>query len=257
MFTTSLYFIWMRNLTSRLKGAGFFLMAILFFIFQSCGDDGNASPVKQTGLVKDHEGNEYKTIKIGKQWWMAEDLRVTTFATGELIPNLTDAEEWATTTYPACANYNNNVGGSELLYNYYVINSVKRITPQGWRIPTDEDWKILEEYLGMSVAELDETNWRGTDQGDQLKIETTTTDGWVRYDGVWGTNSTGFSATGGSCRVYNGEWGIPAIRHSGYWWTSTTVNGHAWYRYLDYKKSGIFRYAAHPNYGFSIRCVKE
>ncbi len=257
MFTTSLYFIWIRNLTRRLKGTGFFLMAILLISLQSCGDDGNATPMKETGVVTDHEGNEYKTIKIGNQWWMAEDLRVTTFTTGELISILPDAEEWASTSNPARVAYNNSVGGSELLYNFYVISVGKRIAPEGWRIPTDEDWKILEECLGMSVAEIDQTNWRGTDQGDKLKIETTNTTGWIRYDGVWGTNSSGFSATGGSCRVYNGAWGIPAIRHSGYWWTSTAVKGYAWYRYLDYKKSGIFRYATHPNYGFSIRCVKE
>ncbi len=257
MFKTSLYFIWVRNLSRRIKDTAFFLMAILFVILQSCGDDGNATPMKETGLVTDHEGNEYKTIKIGKQWWMAEDLRVTTFSTGELIPTVPDAEEWASTTYPARIIYNNSVRGTELLYNYHVISTGKRIAPEGWRVPTDEDWKILEEYLGMSIAEIDQTNWRGTDQGDQLKIETTTTEGWIRYDGVWGTNSSGFSATGGSCRVFNGEWGIPATRHSGYWWTSTAINGHGWYRYLDYKKSGIFRYAANPNYGFSIRCVKE
>ncbi len=257
MFKTSLYFIWGRNLSMRLKGTSFLLMAILLVTLQSCGDDGNAAPMKETGVVTDHEGNEYKTIKIGNQWWMAEDLRVTTFASGDVIPLITDQEQWAMTSNAACAHYNNGAAGNALLYNFHVIGSGQTIAPQGWRVPSDEDWKVLEEYLGMSVAEINQTNWRGTDQGDQLKIETTTTEGWIRYDGVWGTNSSGFSATGGSCRVFNGAWGIPATRHSGYWWTSTAVNGYAWYRYLDYQKSGIFRYAAQPNYGFSIRCVKE
>ncbi|HSF89527.1 MAG TPA: fibrobacter succinogenes major paralogous domain-containing protein [Saprospiraceae bacterium] len=257
MFATNVYFMSIHNLIRRVKRTGLILMAGLLIIMQSCGDDGNATPVKQTGLVTDREGNTYKTIRIGNQWWMAEDLRVTTFASGELIPLITSPEEWASATYPALTHYNNSTMRTEVLYNHHVIGSGEYIAPPGWRVPTDEDWKILEEYLGLPVAEIDETNWRGTDQGDQLKIETTTTEGWIRYDGVWGTNSSGFSATGGSCRVFNGEWGIPPTRHSGYWWTSTVVNGHAWYRYLDYKKSGIFRYTAHPNYGFSIRCVKE
>jgi uncharacterized protein (TIGR02145 family) len=257
MFKTSLYFIWGRNLAKRWKGTTFLLMAILLVTLQSCGHDGNATPKQETGFVTDHEGNQYKTVKIGNQWWMAEDLRTTTFANGEIIPFITDAEEWASTTDPACTKYNNNIEGTEMLYNYYVLSTGKKYVPEGWRVPTDEDWKKLEEYLGMSVAEIEQTNWRGTDQGDQLKVVTTTTDGWIRYEGVWGTNETGFSAEGGSCRVFNGAWGVPALRHSGYWWTSTAINGHAWYRYLDYKKSGIFRYAAHPNYGFSIRCVKE
>lgn len=228
---------------------------LLIGFLWSCGD-GSEQFVLETGSVTDVEGNSYRTVKIGDQWWMAENLNVTSFNSGMKIEQIEDKEEWKSTDKPAYSVYN-NISGPGLLYNFHVINATDEIAPEGWRVPTDEDWKKLEEYLGMPIDELDEINWRGTDQGDQLKIKSTNTSGWISYDGVWGTNTTGFSAIGGSCRVFNGEWGIPSTSHSGYWWTSTIHNGNGFYRYLDYKKSGIFRYAAHPNYGFSIRCIKN
>ena len=231
------------------------LIMVMMIVLHAC-DEGGEQFVYETGSVTDIDGNTYRTVKIGDQWWMAENLKVTSFNSGKKIDHIEDKDAWRNAGMPAYAVYN-NISGPGLLYNFQVVNAPDEIAPEGWRVPTDDDWKILEEYLGMPVDELDEINWRGTDQGDQLKVESTKTSGWISYDGVWGTNSTGFSAVGGSCRVFNGEWGVPSTSHSGYWWTSTPNNGYGFYRYLDYKKSGIFRYAAHPNYGFSIRCIKN
>jgi uncharacterized protein (TIGR02145 family) len=233
------------------------LMLFLFMIIQSCGDDTIGEPVHITGTIIDIEGNTYKTIKIGNQWWMAENLKVTTFRSGEKIKGIVSKEEWMNTTEPAFTIFNNAPSGPGLLYNYYAVEDVALIAPIGWHVATDEDWKILEEFIGMPAGEIDKTNWRGTDQGDQLKEETTNISGWIYDEGVWGNNTTGFTAIGGSCRVFNGEWGVPGLRHSGFWWTSTAQNGYSWFRSLDYKKSGIFRYQAPPQYGFSIRCVKN
>ena len=242
--------------------AGRFIMYVLMMavimIGQSCGEPDVTEPIKETGTVTDVEGNTYGTIKIGNQWWMAENLKVTHFSTGEKIQEITDREVWANTSLPAFCHFNNTPSANGLLYNFHVISSENEIAPFGWHVATDEDWKILEEYAGMAVDDRDKTNWRGTVEGDQLKEESTATTGWFFYDNsVWGNNTTGFSATGGSCRVYTGEWGIPVLRYSGYWWTDTSKNGYGWFRSLDYKKSGIFRFTAHPNYGFSIRCVKN
>lgn len=234
------------------------LMVTMIIAGQGCGDPVVTDSVKETGTVTDVEGNTYKTIKIGNQWWMAENLKVTRFSDGLAIPEISDKAEWAAIASPAFCNFNNTVSGTGLLYNFYVVANEAEIAPYGWHVATDEDWKILEEYIGMPVDELDKTNWRGTTEGDQLKEESTATSGWFFYNNsVWGNNTSGFSATGGSCRVYNGEWGIPVLRYSGYWWTDTFRNGYGWFRSLDYKKSSIFRFTAHPNYGFSIRCVKN
>jgi len=243
-------------LINRIMFVGFTM--IVGMSLPGCEDHTVTPPVNETGTIADIEGNIYKTVRIGNQWWMAENLRVTRFGSGEEIQEISDKDEWANAGLPAYCYFNNTPNGTGLLYNYYVIQNEAKIAPYGWHIPTDDDWKQLEEYIGMPVDLLDQTNWRGTTEGDQLKEESTATTGWIFYDNsVWGNNATGFSATGGSCRVFNGEWGVPVLRHSGYWWSSTTQNGYGWFRSLDYKKSGIFRYSAHPNYGFSIRCVKN
>lgn len=242
--------------------AGRFIMQVMMIAvimtMHGCGDPDVTEPVKETGTVTDIEGNTYKTIKIGNQWWMAENLKVTHFADGQELSEITDKGEWANTSAPAFCHFNNTESGAGLLYNFHVVANESEIAPYGWHVATDEDWKILEEFIGMPADELDNTNWRGTTEGDQLKEESTSTTGWFFYDNtVWGNNASGFSAVGGSCRVYNGEWGIPVLRYSGFWWTDTSKNGYGWFRNLDYKKSGIFRFTANPNYGFSIRCVKN
>jgi uncharacterized protein (TIGR02145 family) len=235
----------------------FMLMALILPMMYSCGEDDGPVQI-ETGSVADIQGNIYKTVRIGNQWWMAENLKSTFFTNGELIPIIPDMVEWAATTAPAYCTYNNASDGFGLLYNFHVINSGKEIAPYGWHVPTDEDWKVLEEYIGMPVGELEAINWRGTNEGDRLKVENNNdTPSWATFEGVWGTNDFGFSADGGSCRVFNGDWGFPATGRSGYWWCSTASDEYGWFRYLDYQKSGIFRYAAHPNYGFSIRCVKN
>jgi len=233
-----------------------FLMTLSVVVISGCGDDAVEIPVIETGTVADVQGNIYKTVKIGNQWWMAENLNTTVYRTGEEILRIDDKLQWKTISTPAYCIYN-NLSGPGLLYNFHVLASGKEIAPEGWHVATDDDWKELEEYIGMPVGELEHNNWRGTDEGDQLKEKNTNTSGWIRYEGVWGTDEKGFTATGGSCRVFNGEWGIPGLRHSGFWWSSTANEGYGYFRSLDYKKSGIFRYAAHPNYGFSIRCVKN
>lgn len=237
-----------------------FLLLPAFFLLLSglsgCSDDEPAV-VTETSVMTDIEGNVYKTVWIGNQWWMAENLRVKRFRSGEIIPELTNAIAWSESSAPAYCMFNNTDSGLGLLYNWYAVQSTQELAPVGWRIPSDEDWKELEAYLGMTADQLEATNWRGTDEGDMLKEKNTTTTGWIDWPGVWGTDAVGFDAPGGSCRVFNGEWGVPGLRHSGYWWSSTAGDECGWFRYLDYKKSGIFRYCAEPTYGFNIRCVKN
>ena len=215
-------------------------------------------PTIETGTVVDVEGNEYVTVKIGDQWWMAENLRSRTFRSGNPIPNIQDTELWGEAEGPGYCSYQNTSPSTEFLYNFFVVVSEEQIAPEGWHIPSDDEWKQLEEFIGMPVSELDKTNWRGTSEGDALKSESSRDfPGWLEYGDVWGTDTYGFSANGQSCRLFDGKWGVPGKRLSGFWWSSTSKDGYAWYRYLDYKKSGIFRYCGEHTYGFSIRCVKD
>lgn len=207
------------------------------------------------GYVTDIENNIYKTIKIGNQWWMAENLKVKTFRNGVPVNSAQTNSQWTNHLGSFCV-YDYNPDAPGLLYNWNVVSDSNNIAPEGWHVPTDSEWKELEEYLGMSHEDINKLNWRGTHEGEKLKVKGTT--GWRAYGNVWSTNESGFTALSGSCRLPDGKWGDPGLFATGFWWTSTkSAENDAWYRYLDYKEAGIFRSKIFTSYGFSIRCIKD
>lgn len=237
------------------------LIYILVFacsVFISCKDDEEPTPAAETGTVTDVDGNTYTTIKIGNQWWMAEDLRVTHFNNGTAIhKEQIDSLAWSTDTTGAyCEVIDNNQVKAGILYKWNVIQNNAGVAPEGWHIPGDEEWKQLEQYLGMTMTESGRTGWRGSNEGDKLKVPAPLS--WTTYGDVWGTNESGFSAKALGCRMFNGGWGNPGLFSTGFWWSSTEeTSTTAFYRHLDYKKSNIYREASSKAYGFSIRCVKD
>ena len=112
-----------------------------------------------SGYCVDIDGNVYKIIKIGDQWWMAENLKVTRYRNGDQIPNIENASEWSALLTGAYCVYENKVSLADTfgyLYNWYAIDDSRNIAPAGWHVPTDEEWKQLEMYLGMSRLDADE-----------------------------------------------------------------------------------------------------
>ncbi len=231
------------------------VIAIIFFLLLAVGCEKETPPPAETGTVTDKEGNVYKTVKIGNQTWMTENLRATKYRSGVAVTQIeSDTAAWRKDTTGAYCS-----GAYGNLYNWYAINSTKhKITPYGWHIPTDIEWKVLEEYLGMSAEDADKVSWRGTHEGEKLKM--TGPDNWVQHTDVWATNESGFAALAGNCRLFNGKGGDPiGSGYMGFWWTNTedTTNHQAWYRYLDYKTANVFRFYGPKTYGFSVRCVKD
>jgi uncharacterized protein (TIGR02145 family) len=243
-----------------MKNKIIFLLNFLFLtttiFITGCEETEEPTPALETGTVTDVSGNEYKTVKIGNQWWMAENLRVKTFRNGNLIPEKDTDQEWANAIEGWCLYPTTNLVPPGLLYNYYTVTSSNGLAPAGWHIPTDDDWKQLEKHLGMSEAEANKLSWRGTTEGDALKPAGP--EGWSEYENVWGSNSSGFTALAGSCRLPDGRPGEPGLKFTGFWWTASEHSTEdAYYRYLDYKNSNIFRSHTFKNYGFSVRCVKD
>lgn len=215
-------------------------------------------PVFEKGTVTDIDGNTYETVKIGDRWWMAENLKTTKFRDGSDITFISRVNplRWDTINASAYCQYEDNVSAPGFLYNWHAVNDSRGLAPDGWRIATDEDWKELERHAGMSSNDADGLAWRGTYEGDHLKVKAP--EGWTRFGTVWGDNKTGFSALAGSCRLFNGNYGVPGLKQTGFWWTSSSSeSGQAWYRYLDYKKSQVFRSHIMHSYGMSVRCVKD
>jgi len=210
-----------------------------------------------TGTVTDIDGIVYTTLKIGTQWWMAENLKVTHYRNGESIPNVTYNTEWSNLSTGAWCSYKNDddsISTYSRMYNWYAVTDSSNIAPEGWHIPTDEEWKELEMYLGMSQSATDIPGWRGTDEGGKLK-ETGTTHWFSPNTGA--TNQSGFSALPGGYRGPIGGTYYQISSHA-YFWSSTESSGvSAWNRSLTFNLSGVHRWDDHKRDGYSIRCVRD
>jgi uncharacterized protein (TIGR02145 family) len=209
------------------------------------------------GTISDIDGNTYKTIQIGEQEWMAQNLAATKYNDGTAIPLETSSSGWSNLTTPAYCWYNNDEATYKAdygaLYNWYVVETGK-LCPTGWHVPTDAEWKELELYLGMSQSELDAGGSRGTDEGGKLK-ETGTTH-W-NYPNTATTNESGFTAVPGGCR-YGSDGSFDLIGLNGAWWSASKYfSSRAWYRLMSNDYGLITRSTYTKNYGFSIRCLRD
>ncbi|HPG38603.1 MAG TPA: FISUMP domain-containing protein [bacterium] len=209
-----------------------------------------------TGTVTDIDGNVYKTIMIGEQWWMAENLKVTHYRNGDVIPNITNNGEWTSLTTGAwCCYYNdvNNISTYSCLYNWLAVHDGRQIAPSGWHVPSDEEWKQLEMTIGMSREQADLTDLRGSNEGGKLK-ETGTVHWEFPNEGA--TNEYGFTALPAGYRYDYGDYSN--LGSGTIIWTATESSGtNAWNRLMDFGTPIIYRYDNNKKFGFSIRCVKD
>jgi len=175
------------------------------------------------GTVTDVDGNVYKTITIGTQTWMAENLRTGKYRNGDAISNVTDGTTWSTLNTGAWCNFNNATNNCTYfgkLYNYYALSDARLIAPIGWHIPTDTEWQTLDDYL---------TNngylFTGTSNGIAKGLASTagwTSTGTAGYVGnnQATNNSSGFTAAPGGYRGPTGAFSTVSESY-GYWWSST------------------------------------
>jgi uncharacterized protein (TIGR02145 family) len=255
---------WFNSL--HLIGRKSAIVLVLFCMFSNCSRD-KSSPTSpenenkpftgETGSVTDIDGNVYRTVKIGDQWWMAENLKVIHYRNGDPIPNVTDNSEWTNLSIGAYSNYDNDINHVTTygrLYNWYAVNDSRNIAPEGWHVAKDGEWKQLEMYLGMSQSEADVEGDRGTDEGGKLKEA-----GTAHWDSpnTGATNESGFSALPGGCR-YTFEGYCHDLRQYASFWSSTQYGPNsAFSRYLGYRNSDIERAHVHMRCGYSIRCVQD
>jgi len=222
-------------------------------VFTGCQEEVIPPRVIETSTVTDVDGNVYKTVKIGNQWWMAENLKVTRFNDGSALDffEFSDADIlWANAVTPSYTVINDSLFG--FLYNFNAVENTINIAPEGWHVPTDEDWKILEREIGMSTEESNALGWRGTNEANKLVVEYS--QGWA--SGIlFGTDEYGFSTSPGGCRLFNGQWNYQG--NVAFWWTATTNGNEGMYRYIDANQTRIFRQHTYKGYGMSIRCVKN
>ena len=203
------------------------------------------------GVVTDVDNNTYKTVKIGTQEWMSENLRTTRYSDGTRVSNVTQSS-WQDLSTGAWSHYNNDIQYESTygkLYNWYAVNTNK-LCPIGWHVPTDAEWKVLTNYLSAN-------GYKGT-EGRALKSKS----GW--NNNRKGTGVYGWLGLPGGFRD-----GITfySIGFVGYWWSSseylyvfgkkTYPSSLAWHRHLGYGVGTVYRSSPNKNYGFSVRCLRD
>lgn len=202
---------------------------------------GNQVSFTTTGVT--YNGFSYHTVTIGSQEWTVENLRTTSYNDGKPIPKVTDGMAWdnlKTGAYCALFNDESYVEPYGYLYNWYVIESGK-LAPAtgGWRVPTDEDWTKLIEYIGGE-----------SNAGTKLKAKS----GWGF--GGNGTDDYGFNALPGGLRASGGSFGGNGFFV--YWWSSTAFNANAsWVRFMDYNAANVLRTSNLLSYGNPVRLVRD
>jgi len=191
----------------------------------------------------------YKSVKIGNQTWMAENLNVSTFRNGDPIPQAKTNEEWekaGTDGKPAWCYYDNDpANGAKYgkLYNWYAVNDPRGLAPTGCHIPTDAEWTKLTDFLGGEEV-----------AGTKMK----NTSGWTDDDGESGngTNESGFSGLPGGFRY--GYGGYHYIGYGGYWWSASELStDNAYYRYLNSSNGNLYRLYYYKDLGLSVRCLRD
>ena len=194
--------------------------------------------------LKDADGNIYSIVNIGKQEWMAEDLKTTKFNDGKKITLLTDDKKWKQLKTPAYCWFDNDSTNNinyGALYNWYAVNT-KKLCPMGWHVPSDIEWGTMINSLG----DIDT-------RADKLKV--TGNDFWKGTLST-ATNETGFSALPGGMRFDAGPFPLFG-RNYAVWWSSTGSNNFAWNRGLYITSSKTFRGHEDMRSGFSVRCIKD
>jgi uncharacterized protein (TIGR02145 family) len=207
-----------------------------------------ASKLANNNLI-DIDNNTYKTVPIGTQQWMAENLKVTKYNDGTKIPNITDDRQWSNLRSGAWAYYNNDAANNAKygkLYNWYAVsktsNGNKNVCPTGWHVPTDAEWTVLINYLGgCSVA------------GGKMKEEGTASWDSPNTDD---TNTSLFTGLPGGYRFNDGHYSFIGL--NGGWWSSTEDDtDNAWYRGLYDNSGNALRFNNYKENGLSVRCLRD
>jgi uncharacterized protein (TIGR02145 family) len=195
------------------------------------------------GLVIDIDGNRYKTIRIGEQEWMAENLRVIRYDNGIPIQNVSDQKKWQTLNEGAFCSYNNDENNDNIygkFYNWYAVNSKNNICPIGWHVPSDEEWNELARYLGG-----------GSSAGGRMKSLFS----WI-YRSSGASNASGFSGLPSGNRSSNGF--SYNMLEKAYWWTATSSGDvEGWGRELIRDSDALIRRSFNARNGFCIRCIRD
>jgi uncharacterized protein (TIGR02145 family) len=195
--------------------------------------------------VTDKDGNNYTTVEIEAQVWMAANLNVSHFRNGDIIPEARSADEWEKSGNEgrvAWCYYNNDPAMEAIygkLYNWYAVNDSRGLAPEGWHVPSALEWTDLTNHLGYNKV------------GGSMK----STKLWISPN-TGATNSCGFAGLPGGFRTDVGR--FLNTGEVGYWWSSSENGAQsALFRSLDANMDELDYDGGNNGSGYSVRCVRD
>ena len=197
------------------------------------------------GIVKDIDGNEYETIVIGLQEWMAENLKSIRYRNGDLMAITTDGDDWANLATGGVSFVNGNSSNSAdygIFYNWFSTVDPRGICPAGWDVPTDAQWTQLFDFIG------------GTGSAG-IKMKEKGFDHWTNNTVTALEDSSGFSGRGAGRR--SGTGGYVGFGIEAWWWSKTELStGFARDIRINGLGSSVIRSGFDKRDGNSVRCIK-
>jgi len=241
--------------------------AVVFFMGEELAERRILSEEEEMVFLDVRNEKEYRTVKIGEQEWFAENLKIGTEGLDSLILIEEKAkwEEAGNEDIPAYSVYGNKEENGDTygyLYNWHAIN-LPELCPEGWSVPTDEDWHLLERQLKKEESSCNmqrKGSLACSPAGAKMKIKDIEgTDDWnsenFNCDGGEDYECSGFNALPGGSRYTSGT--FFAFGFQSYFWSSTQEEESAFYRNLREKDAGVLRNKSPKGLGMSVRCIKK
>ena len=199
----------------------------------------------ENNSVKDIDGNTYNLVQIGTQIWTTENLTVSKYRNGDAIPQVQDAAKWDALKTGAWCYYENNPKYGAIygkLYNWYAVNDPRGLAPDGFHIPSENEWTILIKFLGGKKVAGGTMKEKGTKH-------------WLSTNKDI-TNAVGFKGLPAGIRHCSGP--FFSIGDAANFWSSTLADRRdAWYHYLQKVDNCAGREYEDVTSGFSVRCIKD
>lgn len=228
------------------------LILIIFFIYSCNKEDTTPKLFQEDEPVTDWEGNTYKTVKIGDQIWMAQNLRTFYYRNGDNIGQVRGSA-WSDLRRGAHCYYEGetNLTGVYVLYNCWAVHDERNIAPEGWHVSTEADWVILENYISSQI---------GADGSIAKALASTW--GWETSDrpntvgnDMSKNNSFGFNAEPCGYRHPDGDY-VGAGKYANFWLGGGLIGSNREILWLSNAISGG-ETGNQAAYGYAVRCVKD
>jgi len=233
-------------------------MGLALIFMNNCKKDEEEAGDK----IIDADGNVYKSVTIGTQTWLIENLRTTKYSNGDPIGTTSsDISNENEPKYQWAPDGNeSNVSIYGRLYTWYAASDNRNVCPAGWHVPTDTEWTSLENYLITNGY-----NYDGTNSENKIAKALASKTGWENSlnAGAPGNtdfpdyrNKSGFTAVPGGFHNPNGQFGYFG-KICYYWSSADESNTNGWCHYMIWDNPMIIRSPNTKPWGFSIRCIKN